>query len=278
MDPLRLAVVGHVEVVTIGRVPRLPSAGEITYLEDPVTLAGGGGGVSFHQLAASDADPHFFTALGDDPVGEAARAELAARGHLYAARRAAGHTRALAMIDPTGERTIVVAGEPQHPALSDPLPWEILSFMDGVYFTGQDPGTIRAARGARTLVVTARRRAALVESGVRADVVVGSGRDAREASVLADYPVRPGALVMTEGASGGRIETEAGTTRYPPAPAAPSGGGAYGAGDSFAAALTYYLAAGLTVEGACARAAFHGAAVLRGRDPRANHLRLARPR
>jgi ribokinase len=276
-SPLRLAVVGHVEVVTIGHVPALPAAGEIAYLENPVTLAAGGGGVAFHQLASSEAEVHFFTALGSDPVGEAARAELEARGHLHAARRPAPHTRGIAMIDPTGERTIVIAGEPQHPRLEDPLPWALLGGMNAVYFTGQDPETLRAARGARWLVVTARRKGALDASGVRADVVVGSARDPREASTLADYPVRPGALVMTEGAAGGRIETEGGTVRFPAAPSPPRGGGAYGAGDSFAAALTFYLAAGLSLPDACARAAFHGAAVLGGTDPRASQLRLELP-
>ncbi|XYI00707.1 PfkB family carbohydrate kinase [Sorangium sp. So ce1128] len=43
--------------------------------------------------------------------------------------------------------------------------------------------------------------------------------------------------------------------------------GDYGAGDSFAGALTYHLAHGLPVEEACRRAGRHGAAVLRGIDP-----------
>ena len=43
--------------------------------------------------------------------------------------------------------------------------------------------------------------------------------------------------------------------------------GDYGAGDSFAAAVTFFLAHGLPVEQACARAGAHGAAVLQGLDP-----------
>ncbi|HEX9052027.1 MAG TPA: hypothetical protein VF841_15965, partial [Anaeromyxobacter sp.] len=43
----------------------------------------------------------------------------------------------------------------------------------------------------------------------------------REASALADYPVPPRALVLTEGAAGGRIETGAGTARFA-APAPPA--------------------------------------------------------
>ena len=51
------------------------------------------------------------------------------------------------------------------------------------------------------------------------------------------------------------------------APLARPGGGAYGAGDSFAGALTWYLATGLPVVEACSRAARHGAAVLGALDP-----------
>ena len=55
-------------------------------------------------------------------------------------------------------------------------------------------------------------------------------------------------------------------------------GASYGAGDSFAGALTWYLAAcHLDIEAACARAAEHGAAVLRGVNPIANQMRLDDP-
>jgi ribokinase len=178
------------------------------------------------------------------------------------------------MIAPDGERTILVVGEPLHPRADDPLPWELLAGFDGVYFTSLDPGVLWAARSARVLVASARRRAVLAAARVRADVVVGSALDPREACTLADYPVPPAALVLTEGAAGGLIETAAGTTRFQAPPAPPSGGGAYGAGDSFAAALTFYLAAGLSLAEASVRAAPHGAAVLRGYDPRETQLPL----
>jgi ribokinase len=272
---LRLAVIGHVELVTLGRVDAVPPPGGIAYVHDAFTFAAGGGGVAFAQLVKSPAEVHFFTAAGADAGGDEVRAELGALpGHAHVARHEGPHTRGLAVVDPSGERTILIVGAPQHPRAVDPLPWALLDGADGVYFTGDDPETLRLARRARTLVVTARRRAALVASGVRADVVLGSARDPREASALADYPVPPGALVLTEGAQGGRIETAAGTSRFPPAPPPPPGGGAYGAGDSFAGALTFYLAAGVPLVEACARAAHHGAAVLRGIDPRASQLPL----
>ena len=272
---MRIAVIGHVEHVTLGRVPLLPGPGGIVHLESPLWLPGGGGGVAFHQLARSPAEVHLFTAVGNDEAAAQVEARLAATGmNIHSARRDEPHTRDLVLITPDGERTIVVVGEPLHPRRDDPLPWELLSGCDAAYFTAQDPAAIAAARAARVLVVTARRRPALVASGVRADVVVGSASDPREASRLEDYPVRPGALILTEGRDGGSITTDAGVTRFPSV-TAPTGGGAYGAGDSFAGALVYYLAAGISYSESCMRAAAHGAAVLGGLDPLAAQMPLA---
>jgi ribokinase len=272
--PLRLAVVGHVEHVTLGRVAALPGAGDIAHLEEPRWFPGGGGGVAFAQLARSAAELHLFTALGDDEAARDVEAALAATGaRIHAARRSEPHTRDVVLVTPDGERTIVVVGEPLHPRRDDPLPWEVLASCDAAYFTAQDPAALAAARAARILVVTARRREALVRSGVRADVAVGSAADPRERWALSEYPVAPGALVLTDGERGGRVETAAGTERFA-APPAPRGGGAYGAGDSFAGALTFYLAAGEPVLAACRRASRHGAAVLRGLDPREHQLPL----
>ncbi|GEJ58124.1 PfkB family carbohydrate kinase [Anaeromyxobacter diazotrophicus] len=273
---LRLAVVGHVEHVTLGRVPALPPPGGIAHLAAPRTFAGGGGGVALLQLAKAPAEVHLFTALGsDEAAGEVAAALRGAAATVHAARRAGPHTRDVVLVTPDGERTIVVVGEPLHPRAEDPLPWELLAACDAVYFTAQDPAALRRCRAARRLVVSARRREALAASGVRADVVVGSAVDPREASRLADYPVPPGALVLTEGPAGGRVERADGTVeRFPAPPPARVTGAAYGAGDSFAGALTFFLACGLPVVEACARAGPYGAAVLAGLDPGAAQLPL----
>jgi ribokinase len=277
--PLRIAVGGHVEHVTAGRVPAVPRAGEIVHVADPRWFPGGGGGVAFLQLARSDAEVHLFTALGDDEAGDRVAAEVArAGGRIHAVRRRAPHTRCVAMIGPDGERTIVVLGEPLHPRGDDPLPWSLLARCDAAYFTADDPAALRHARAARILVATARRRATLATAAVRADAVLGSASDPREASTLADYPAPPAALVLTEGPRGGTIASAAGTVRFPaPPPPERIAGGAYGAGDTFAAAVTYFLAAGLPVLEACARAGPHGAAVLAGLDPRETQRPLALP-
>jgi ribokinase len=267
---VRVAVIGHVEHITLGRVPAVPRAGEIAHLEEPRFFPGGGGGIAFFQLTRSAAEVLLYTAVGNDEAAAAVRGRIAAtRARIFAAERQAAHTRDLVMITPDGERTIVVVGEPLHPERADALPWEELSSCDGVYFTAQDPAAITAARAARILVVTARRRPALIRSGVRADVVLGSALDPREACTLDDFPPeqRPAALVLTEGAAGGVVYTAEGARRFPAPQRSGKVRGAYGAGDSFAGALTYYLAKGLPVLEACTRAGHHGAAVLGTLEP-----------
>lgn len=265
---MRVAVIGHAEHVTIARVPALPRPGEIVHLEEPSVIAGGGGGIAFHQLAKSVGEIHLFTALGNDDAAAAVAASVEATGaNIHAARRDEPHTRDLALITPDGERTILVLGEPLHPHRGDDLPWDVLATCAAAYFTAQDPDVISSARAARLLIVTARRSETLARSGVRADVVVGSARDPRETSTRADYAVPPHALVMTESALGGRIETADGIVRFDAAPSPSPIGGSYGAGDSFAGALTWYLARGLPLLDACTRASAHGAAVLRGVNP-----------
>jgi ribokinase len=274
---MRVAVIGHVEHITLGRVPAVPRAGEIAHLEGPRFFPGGGGGVAFFQLTRSDAEVLLFTALGNDEGARQVEERLLRSGaSIHATRRDAPHTRDVVMITPDGERTIVVVGEPLHPARADALPWESLAECDATYFTGQDPATLVAARAARLLLVTARRRPALLRSGVRPDVVVGSAVDPREACTLADFPPeqRPAALVLTEGAAGGAVHTAAGVQRFPAPAAAARAGGSYGAGDSFAGALTYFVASGVPVLEACARAGRFGAAVLGSLDPLDAQARL----
>ncbi len=275
---MKIAVIGHVEHVTIGTVPALPAPGDIAHLERPRPFPGGGGGVAFYQLLQAPCETLLYTALGDDDAAKFVEANLVTTGaRVFAARRVQAHTRDLVMVTPGGQRTIVVVGEPLHPKRSDPLPWDELATCDAVYFTAQDPAALRAARAAKVLVVTARRRAALVESGVAADVVVGSLGDPREISVITDYPHPPRALVLTDGARGGQVETLAGIAHFAPAVPPSPIVGSYGAGDSFAGALVYFLACGLAPLEAATRAAAYGAAVLRSLIPLDAQLPLTSP-
>jgi ribokinase len=275
MKPPRLALVGHVEHIALGQVSALPARGEIAHLDSVREFPGGGGGIAVFQMRRGPGEVHAFTALGNDDAAKLMRTRMEEAGiEVHAAIRESPHTRDLVLLTPDGERTILVIGQPLQPQRTDALPWELLSTCDAVYFTAEDPQALAAARQAKILVVTSRRRHVLAAAGIRADVVVGSADDPRERSRLSDYPIAPAALVMTEGAAGGSVHTAEGTFRFPPSAPPEPVRSSYGAGDSFAGALTAYLGAGFDLAESCARAARHGAAVLAGPDPLSAQLPL----
>lgn len=277
MPSPRIAVVGHVEHVTLGRVDGFPSPGDIVHFSDARMLAAGGGGIAFAQLLRSDAEVHLFTAVGNDEAGARVEAELAkTRAHVHCARRESAHPRVLVLVDAEGRRTIFVPEPPLQPTARDLLPWDELATCDAVYFTGSDPETLHYARKARKLVVTARRRNALEAAGTCADVVVGSVSDPRENAPLEAYQTAPLALLLTDGPRPIRIATAGGLSMVPPARRVEHVVGDYGAGDSFAAALTYFVACGLALDEAARRAAPYGAAVLAHISPFEGQARLER--
>jgi ribokinase len=272
-----IAVIGHVEHVTLGRVDGVIAPGDVVHLVDPRFIPAGGGGIAFAQLCRSDAEVHLFTAVGDDDAGRAVASCLAAqpeRVHVHAAVRDVDHPRVVVVVDRHGRRTIFVTADPLQPAADDHLPWSALGGCDAAYFTGRDPGSLRLARAARRLVVTARRSEALRAAGVAVDVVVGSVSDPRENRPLEAYDPAPGALVLTDGPRPVRIVRPAGVNLVDAPPTPERVVGDYGAGDSFAAALTFFVAHGLPLEEACRRAGPFGAAVLRGIDPLEHQERL----
>jgi ribokinase len=268
----RIAVIGHVEWVLQARLHEPLEPGAIVQLHDTFDEPGGGGGVAARALPALGAETRFLTALGNDAAAEAAEQVLRSDGcELRAARRAQPQNRVTTVSDPDGERTILVHGANAHPALGDALGWDELADFDGVFYTGDDPRTVVAARRAKVLLATARRLASVVESRVQVDVLVGSANDRAERYDVADLPVRPRLCVWTEGAEGGRYLAEDGRSgRWaavpPPGPVIDT----YGAGDVFMAALTLALARGLERDAALAQAARAAAAQLtrRGGGPR----------
>ena len=265
---MRVAVVGHVEWIEFGRVDRVPPPGGIAHATEGWEEPGGGGAVAAMRLAALAGACEFFTAVGDDERGERMVRGLRAMGvEVHAAVRSAPTRRAMTLIDQNGERTITTLGERLEPAASDPIPWEHLGGTDAVYVTAGDPGAFAAARRARTLVVTTRVLAQLIAADVVPDALVGSARDPAEAVSIEALPWSVPLLVRTEGTDGGSFRTSDGNEgRFsavpPPGPIVDT----YGAGDSFAAGLTYALGAGRAVADAVAFAAAcgAGAVVVRG--------------
>jgi ribokinase len=252
---VRCAVVGHVEWVEFARVPELPTAGSIVHATERWAEPAGGGAVVARQLARLAGRCEFFTALGDDELGHESARRLAALGiDVHAVHR--GETRrAWTHVDRDGERTITVLGDKLLP--SGPLP---LEGYDAVFFVSGTIDALRSARRARLLAATLRERATLARAAVQLDLLVGSMNDAGEQY---DGSLVASIVVLTDGAAGGTANGE----RY--AAVAPPGAisDAYGAGDSFAAALLYGLGRGDDLDAALHLAARAGAAVITGRGP-----------
>jgi ribokinase len=259
----RMAVVGHVEWVTFGDGP-VPATGEISLLSNPFSAAAGAGAVVAVELARAGAEVLFYTALGDDEAGDESLQFLQQRGvEVRAARRREPQTRALTILSPDHERTILVIGENLHPQAADDLGWDDIAGCDGAYFTGGDPATVVQARQAPLLVVTARRLAVLAESGVAADVLIGSAVDPGERIDAVPLPAAPRMVVQTRGAEGGTWRAADGADgTWSPVPLPGRLRDAYGAGDSFHAALTGALAAGRSIDEAVVAGARAGAAAV----------------
>jgi ribokinase len=276
MAPLRVAVVGHVEWVEFLHVPHVPAAGDIVHATDFFEQAAGGGAVASVQLRKLAGSCTFFTALGDDEIGRCAEADLRSRGvDLHVAWRADPQRRAVTFVDDRGERTITVLGAREAPRRSDPLPWGDLSGFDAVYLTGGDADAVRAARLARVLVATSRVLPLLRAAAVELDALVGSGVDPSERYRPGDLDPAPRVAVMTAGARGGTIQRRDEEDQTFAAAALPGPiADAYGAGDSFAAGLTYGLGAGMGASDAVAFAARCGAHCMTGRGAYDGQLEL----
>lgn len=272
---MRVAVVGHVEWIEFARVRRVPAPGEIVEAIETWEEAGGGGAVAAVQLARLAGECLFLTALGDDAVGHRARARLEGFGvRVEAAWRGDPQRRGFVYLDDHAERTITVIGKRIGPSADDPLPWSELDGADAVYLTAGDPGAVRAARAARTLVASVRAIDSLSRSGAQLDALVSSAEDEDERYTPGDLDPPPRLVVRTAGTTGGTLEAADGRdSRWAAAPLPGPAVDAYGAGDSFAACLTYGLGEGRVPESAVELAARCGAACVTGRGPYEGQLR-----
>jgi len=270
----RVAVVGHVEWVRFARVQHVPRAGEIVHARDPFEEPAGGGAVAAVQLARLAGESMLITALGDDELARRTVARLGELGaQVQAARRARPTRTAVTLTDDSGERTITTFGSRLEPTGEDvQLPWAELERMDAVYFTAGDLGALRAARAARVLVASPRALDAL-EHDVPLDALVLSADDMTERREAARAQGQAALIVRTGGAHGGVYEDHTGATgSWAAAPLPGPAIDSYGCGDSFAAGLTYGLAAGMAPADALRLAARCGAVCLTGYGPYARQL------
>jgi ribokinase len=264
---MKVAVVGHVEYVEFAPVDHVPEPGEIVHAENTWAEAAGGGGVASVQLAKLAGGSLFFTALGDDTLGHRSKEELQGRGvRVEAAFRDKPQRRGFTYLDRDGERTITTIGERFGPSGEDPLAWDELDETDAVYVVSGDAGALRQARRARVLVATARSLPVLVESAVQLDALVHSSKDAGERYSAGQLDPAPKLVVGTAGSEGGTwMSAEGRTGKFAAAELPGPVADAYGAGDSFAAGLTFALGRGLEVDDALQLASRCGAYALTGR-------------
>lgn len=242
---MRAAVVGHVEWVRFAHVERVPRPGEIVTANDTWEEPAGGGADAAGELVRLGAEVDFFVAVGNDVLGRHAREALETLGcRVHAATREAPQRRAFTYLDGEGERTITLMGSKLHPHGSDPLPWEQLAEIDAVYFSAGDAAALREARRARVVVATARELPTLIEAQVELDALVRSGRDPSEDYEPGLLDPEPRLIVTTMGRVGGSYVAEGLEKNFAAAELPGPLVDAYGAGDSFAAGLTFALGRG----------------------------------
>jgi ribokinase len=260
---MRAAVVGHVEWLEFVPVEAVPRPGEIVHAEESWEQAAGGGSVASVQLSKLADSVDFFTALGNDERAELARTELTARGiTVHATAVDAPQRKGFTYIDAVGERTITTIGRKLHPrGHDDTLPWHELARCDCVYFCAGDTDALLLARRARVLVATARELSTMAQASVQLDALVSSGKDDAERYHTGRIDPEPHVVVTTSGALGGWAQPGG---PYSAAPLPHDPADAYGAGDCFAAGLSFALAAGLEGLDALEFASRCGAGALAG--------------
>ena len=212
------------------------------------------------MLAELGAEVDFFCALGDDRPGREAQNQLEQRGvRVHVAWREQPTRRAITLLEPGGERSIITLGERLEPRGADELEWSRLTQADGVYFTAGDAGALAHAREAEVLVASPRARFVLETETI--DAIVFSESDPDESAWARRAEPHAHLLVATEGARGGRWwGVSEGRWAAAPLPGPPRD--AYGCGDSFAAAFTLGLGRGGTIADAASLGAQAGAVAL----------------
>lgn len=283
LPDLYVAVVGHVEWVQFGRVEHLPRPGEVAHASSAFEEPAGGGAVAAVALARLAGRCALHTVLGVDEQARRSVQRLSELGvEVLDGPPMAGESgtgaarpptrRAVTLIDAAGERTITTFGPRLDPAGEDgpggEPGWERMRELDAVYFTAGDEAALRRTRdAARVLVASPRARHALGQ-GVRLDALVLSADDEIELAAARPALGEADLVVYTEGEQGGRWRgRDGGEGRWEAAPLPAPLVDSYGAGDTFAAALTFGLGAGLELDQALALAARESAECMTREGP-----------
>jgi len=163
-----------------------------------------------------------------------------------------------------------VIGERLSPLGRDPLPWDRLNQLDGVFVTATDVEGLRLCRRAVVLAATPRVRLPLLqEAGVGLEALIGSATDPGETYRAGDLEPAPELYVATRGADGARLDPGG---AFPALKRTTPVVDAYGAGDCFAAGVTAALAAGWALQPAISLGCHCGMACLDQRGPYGGQL------
>lgn len=277
---MNVAVVGHVEWVQFGRVEHLPRAGEVAHATAAFEEPAGGGAVAAVALARLAGACTLHTVLGDDEEGRRSLKRLAELGVEVRDGAAAmveqgappPTRRAVTLIDDDGERTITTFGARLDPAGGEPAGgpsrWQGFDGLDAVYFTAGDAPALRRAREASRILVASPRARHALGQGVPLDALVLSADDEIELAAARSALPEAELVVYTEGADGGRWQRRDGREGRWRAAALPGPLiDSYGAGDTFAAGVTYGLGAGMSLDRTLTLAAEASARCLAGAGP-----------
>ena len=273
---MRVAVVGHVEWIEFARVERVPLAGEIVHALEAWEEPGGGGAVAAVQLAKLAGERPVSDRArrrrGRAPRQGRARAPRRARGGRLAARAPAAGVRLCGLRGRADDHRDRRAARPEgvRPAAL------ARARADG---RGLLHGRRRGRRACRALGPHACRDRAR-NRGPGRGAAFGWTRSCRaprtagERYAPGDLDPPPLLVARTAGPAGGAFETADGRSgRWPPAPAPAPLADAYGAGDCFAAGLTFGLGEGRSIDDALELGSRCGAACMTGRGPYAGQLR-----
>jgi len=260
LPKLKLAVIGHIEWVTFLKVDQLPIAGEISHAKDYFEEAAGGAAVAAVQMARLINEPvDLITSLGKDNNGEKCYERLIKLGlNLKVAWREKPTRKGISLISKDGERAITVIGERLQPIASDDLPWSDMKNYDGIFITATDKEGIQLASKARFVAATPRTgKAALKNSKVKINALIGSGLDPGEEINYEELVPKPDIYIATEGKLGGTVYPK--EYKYKAIKPSSQEIDTYGCGDCFAGAVTTALAAKLNLDQAIKIGAYCGA-------------------
>lgn len=269
-SPIRVAVLGSLNLDLVARVDRLPGPGE-TVLASSYTEVSGGKGANQAYAAATTAPTALIGAVGTDVAGDALLA--AASRHNVDTRHVTRHPsssgRALILVAPDGENAIAVipasadaaATINVRAALTELSPEVVLAQLELPLEVVQEAAHWTAAHQSRFVLNASPTLTGIEQLIARADPLIVNLHEGRHIAGRPGAPAhevaralgsRCRSVVVTNGADGAEIAEAGAVEHVDPSPAQPID--TTGAGDAYAGVLAAALANGAPLRDAAHRA------------------------